>query len=933
MEQLDTMVRSLEEKFETLSANVELYQVPTLAITEGLEKIGKREICKMSPNNNVLHDLVQDCCTLMDRVENALTAIVHQETGYAESFLGGNGAGGSECNKSSSPSTTGFLLESSLEWTDTSSTPNTSQTSGSQNSSQSYLVSNRYLSKSQVLSWAGTMLDDNFEDFQSLEDGCVFGRLLDRLFYGKFPLEKLWIATTENGMKQNFKVIQAFLLKNQCNYKLKMEKLCKRANPGKSSDECYKLYQWISSRFEKCQENRRKDASVMNGHYFDMEIPYDPHERKKLITRKESLLRSPAKKKQGEQEGTACRRCRGCGHTKAEHVKALEFSPGTNRKSPALKFKHPACTCHMQEAESVKEELDEEVSMFLTPRRDAVEEHGGGNVHQEREGSKEVEGSTEQQKERGDDMHTADLRRRGEETGTGGGTTKTAGQDDQTKELVLPCQRQEDGGDVRKECEAEDEGEAMLGKQSRGCTDSIYLASGGMEVGTDGLRSNEEGKEGSDAGDSCHSVVEDVNVTYDADDGRSSRLSSSTDSANESEESEGLADEADYNNEGDDEEMRWRLVQTGRESERSGTLSASQHDDCNDKWMDGSPIAPSYSPASSALSLPPSLRLGANMSSPHYSASPVSLGLKKLGLGLCLSSPRGKLKRLNTTVISPRGGRCIQYKKELLSMENSETSDLSSSESFNSMTPRSIVTEGLVNEKFELLNKSAAPEEVEDPSPVHAEEDESTGQNDNPQWLHGTLQETALSSIADCDSSGGSQPSNLERDLSGTSRKSPGLQGSDGKAKEEEGEDKGLKFEVSCSLLSEVEESACGRREDGMSPEEVQLSRKGDEAARANETGVEGVLQQELLKKGRQEGDSGVREEVSEMKEEQSVKERDRAKDAPCIHLGHGVKTRGRGCLRQFTLLAAGALGGGLAVAISLHSMQQGDANMMPLLV
>ena len=237
-------------------------------------------------------------------------------------------------------------------------------------------------------------------------------------------------------------------------------------------------------------------ASVMNGHYFDKEIPYDPHERKKLIMRKESLLRSPAKKKQGEQEGTACRRCRGCGHTKAEHVKSLEFSPGTNRKSPAIKIKHPACTCHVQEAETVKEELDEEVSMFLTPRRDAVEEHGGGNVHQEREGSKEVEGSTEQQKERGDDFHTADLR--GEETGTGGETIKTAGHDDQTKELVLPCQRQEDGGDVRRQCNAENEGEAMLGRQSSGCADSIYLASGGMEVGTDGLRSNEEEEEGSD---------------------------------------------------------------------------------------------------------------------------------------------------------------------------------------------------------------------------------------------------------------------------------------------------------------------------------------------------------------------------------------------------------------------------------------------------
>ena len=145
MEQLDTMVRSLEEKFEALSANVELYQVPTFAITEGLEKIGKGKICKMSPNNSMLHDLVQDCCTLMDRVENALTAIVHQETGYAESFLGGDGAGGSECNKSSSPSTSGFLLESSQEWTDTSSMPNTSQTSGSQNSSQSYVVSCRWL--------------------------------------------------------------------------------------------------------------------------------------------------------------------------------------------------------------------------------------------------------------------------------------------------------------------------------------------------------------------------------------------------------------------------------------------------------------------------------------------------------------------------------------------------------------------------------------------------------------------------------------------------------------------------------------------------------------------------------------------------------------------------------------------------------------------
>ena len=98
-----------------------------------------------------------------------------------------------------------------------------------------------YASKSELLTWANTLLDLELRSIEETRTGAVFCQLLDATYPGTVRLNKVnWKANTETEYQSNFKIFQQGLISNNIEKTIDITRLSK----GKLQ-ELVELFQWL----------------------------------------------------------------------------------------------------------------------------------------------------------------------------------------------------------------------------------------------------------------------------------------------------------------------------------------------------------------------------------------------------------------------------------------------------------------------------------------------------------------------------------------------------------------------------------------------------------------------------------------------------------------------------------------------------------------
>ena len=108
-----------------------------------------------------------------------------------------------------------------------------------------------YASKSELLSWASSLLDLEITSFDQASTGAIFCQLLDACHPGSVRLNKVnWKANCETDYISNFKIFQQGLAENNIEKSIDINRL---AN-GKQYD-LNELFQWIYGYYSKYKDN------------------------------------------------------------------------------------------------------------------------------------------------------------------------------------------------------------------------------------------------------------------------------------------------------------------------------------------------------------------------------------------------------------------------------------------------------------------------------------------------------------------------------------------------------------------------------------------------------------------------------------------------------------------------------------------------------
>ena len=108
-----------------------------------------------------------------------------------------------------------------------------------------------YASKSELLSWASSLLDLEITSFDQASTGAIFCQLLDACHPGSVRLNKVnWKANCETDYISNFKIFQQGLDENNIEKSIDINRL---AN-GKQYD-LNELFQWIYGYYSKYKDN------------------------------------------------------------------------------------------------------------------------------------------------------------------------------------------------------------------------------------------------------------------------------------------------------------------------------------------------------------------------------------------------------------------------------------------------------------------------------------------------------------------------------------------------------------------------------------------------------------------------------------------------------------------------------------------------------